>query len=209
MTLEYYHTVTCDTGQWHRSGTEVTLEYYYAVTRDTGQWQRSRKEATLEYYHTVTCDTRKWHIPGRQVTLEYYNTVTCDTGKQHIPAGLPICYLSRGYLRPLLDGFTGYFHPLFINLEGITLCSELLALHKPWLKTKTLILNVVFVILTVKCNAHGFLQSYNFLNQKIIMLENTGYIPELTAWHCYQGHMKVWRGGNRSRFFRLTHHTKF
>ena len=44
-------------------------------------------------------------------------------------------------------------------------------------------------ILTVKCHAHGFSQYYNFQNQKITMLENTGYITELTAWHIYQGHM--------------------
>ncbi|WP_419614027.1 hypothetical protein, partial [Thiolapillus sp.] len=44
-------------------------------------------------------------------------------------------------------------------------------------------------ILTVKCNAHGFSQYYNFQNQKITMLENIGYITELTAWHFYQGHM--------------------
>ena len=67
-------------------------------------------------------------------------------------------------------------------------------------------------IWTVKCNAHGFSQYYNFQNQKITMLENMGYVTELTAWHCYQGHMSstpVWRGGNRSHFFRLTYSTKF
>ena len=36
------------------------------------------------------------------------------------------------------------------------------------------------------------------------MLENMGYIIELTARHHYQGHMSVWRGGNCSHFFRLT-----
>ena len=44
------------------------------------------------------------------------------------------------------------------------------------------------------------------------MLENIGYITELTAWHFYQGHMIgtcAWRGGNRSHFFRLTHSAKF
>ena len=40
--------------------------------------------------------------------------------------------------------FKGYFHPLFINLEGITLYSKLPALYKPWVKTQNLILNVVF-----------------------------------------------------------------
>ena len=43
-------------------------------------------------------------------------------------------------------------------------------------------------ILTVKCNAHGFSQ-YSFQRQKITVLENVGFITELTAWHCYQGHM--------------------
>ena len=36
------------------------------------------------------------------------------------------------------------------------------------------------------------------------MFENMGYITELTAWHCYQGHMSgtcVWRGGKLSHFF--------
>ena len=40
--------------------------------------------------------------------------------------------------------FRGYFHPLFINLEDITLCSELPVLHKPWVKAQNLIFNVVF-----------------------------------------------------------------
>ena len=44
-------------------------------------------------------------------------------------------------------------------------------------------------ILTVKCHAHGFSQYYNSQNQEIIMLENIGYITELTAWHCYQGYV--------------------
>ena len=44
-------------------------------------------------------------------------------------------------------------------------------------------------ILTVKCNAHGFSQYYDFQNQKITMLKNIGYIPKLTAWHFYQGPM--------------------
>ena len=43
-------------------------------------------------------------------------------------------------------------------------------------------------ILTVKCNTHGFLQCDNFQNEKITVLENIGYITELTAWHFYQGH---------------------
>ena len=54
----------------------------------------------------------------------------------------------------------------------------------------------------------GFSQYDNFQNQKITMLENKGYITELTAWHCYQGHMNgthVWRGGNHSHFFWLEH----
>ena len=109
--------------------------------------------------------------------------------------------------------FTGYFHPLFSNLEGLTLCSGLLALHKPWVKTQNLILNICSIwILTVKCNEHSFSQHYNFQNQKITMLENIGYITELTAWHFYQGHMSgacVWEGGSCSHFFRLTHSAKF
>ena len=44
-------------------------------------------------------------------------------------------------------------------------------------------------ILTVTCNAQGMSQHYNFQNQKITMLENIGYITELTAWHCYQGYV--------------------
>ena len=67
-------------------------------------------------------------------------------------------------------------------------------------------------ILTVKCNAHNFSQYYNFQNQKVTMLENVGYITGLTAWRCFQGHSSgthLWRGGNCSHFFRLTHSTKF
>ena len=50
----------------------------------------------------------------------------------------------KGVPSPPFWCFRRYFHPLFINLEGITLCSELTALHKPWVKTQNLILNVVF-----------------------------------------------------------------
>ena len=121
--------------------------------------------------------------------------------------------------------FRGYFHPLFINLEGMTLCSELLALHKLWVKTQNLILNVVLgfwlyfdtashdiIIFRTRRFWHGFSQCYNFQNWKITMLEYTGYITELTAWRFYQGHMSdtcVWWGGNRSHFFRLTYSPKF
>ena len=42
-------------------------------------------------------------------------------------------------------------------------------------------------ILTVKCNAHGFLQYYNFKNQKATVLENIWYTTELTAWHLMSG----------------------
>ena len=100
--------------------------------------------------------------------------------------------------------FRGYFHPLFINLEGITLRSKLPALHKPRCEDSKYNFECSIWILTVKCNAHGFSQYYNFQDQKITMIENIGYITELTAWYCYQGHMSgtcVWRGGNRSQFF--------
>ena len=35
--------------------------------------------------------------------------------------------------------FRGCFYPLFIKLEGITLCSKLPALHRRWVKTQNLI----------------------------------------------------------------------
>ena len=62
----------------------------------------------------------------------------------HRLKGLPICYLSRREPSPPSWCFRGYFNPLFIKLEGITLCSVLLALHKPWGKSQNLILTVVF-----------------------------------------------------------------
>ena len=45
-------------------------------------------------------------------------------------SGLLICHLLRGYLQPVPDVLLGYIHLLFINLEGITQCSELTTLHK-------------------------------------------------------------------------------
>ena len=56
-------------------------------------------------------------------------------------------------------------------------------------------------ILTVKCNVYGFSQCYSFQSQKIAMLENIGYINELTAWHFYQGHMSGLRRGKPSQLF--------
>ena len=128
-------------------------------------------------------------------------------------SGPLICYLSRGVPSPPWC-FRGYFHPLFINLQGATLCSELPALHKPRVKTQNLIsFECGIWILTVKCNAHSISQYYNFQNQKITMLENTGYITEPTALHFYQGHMSygtcVWRGRNCSHLFRLTDSAEF
>ena len=38
----------------------------------------------------------------------------------------------KGVPSPLLRFFRGYFHPLFINLEGIIAGSKLLNLHKTW-----------------------------------------------------------------------------
>ena len=35
----------------------------------------------------------------------------------------------KGVPSPLPRFFSGYFHPLFINLEGITACSKLLNFH--------------------------------------------------------------------------------
>ena len=111
--------------------------------------------------------------------------------------------------------FRGYFHPFFINLEGITLmtlCSKLPDLHKPWVNTRKSHFEWGIWILTVKCNAHSFSQYYNYQNQTIIMLENRCITTKLTPWHFYQGHRSsacVWQGGNCSHFFRLTHSAKF
>ena len=58
--------------------------------------------------------------------------------RQVCMTGLPICCLSRGVPSPLSWCFRGYFRPIFINLEGITLCSEWSALHEPWVKTQIL-----------------------------------------------------------------------
>ena len=107
--------------------------------------------------------------------------------------------------------FGEYFHPIFINLKGITFfrTASLSQAMSEDLKSYFKCSSWIF---TVKCNAHGFSQYYNFQNKTITMLEDIGYIAEMTAWHLYQGDMSdacVWWGGNRFNFFRLTHGAKF
>ena len=50
----------------------------------------------------------------------------------------------KGVHAPPSGCLRGYFHPLFIHLESVTLYSELPAFHKPWMRTQNLILNVAF-----------------------------------------------------------------
>ena len=90
---------------------------------------------------------------------------------------------------PLSWCFRGYFHPLFISLEEYHSVFRAARPSQAMSEDSKSYSEWSIWILTVKCNAHCFSQYYHFQNQKIIMLENRGYITELTAWHCYQGHM--------------------
>ena len=102
--------------------------------------------------------------------------------------GSQFAIFQEGTFTPFLM-FSGYVYPLFINSEGITLCSKLPALPQAMSEDSTSYFECGIWILTVECNAHSFSQHYNFQNQKITMLENIGYITELTARHSYQDHM--------------------
>ena len=108
--------------------------------------------------------------------------------------------------------FRGYFLPPLHQLRGYHSVLKAASPSQAMSEDSKCYFECSIWILTAKCNAHGFSQYYNFQNQKITMLENIGYLSELTAWHCYQSHMSgacVWQGENRSHFFRLTHSAKF
>ena len=55
----------------------------------------------------------------KKKTAKRYDTTLLTVMEQH-----------QGSIFAIFPGDTGR-HPLFINLDGITLCSELLAVHKP------------------------------------------------------------------------------
>ena len=105
----------------------------------------------------------------------------------HVTSGLPMCYLSRGYLHPFLDVF-GIFSPPLHQLRGYHSVIQAASPSQVMSEDSKSYFECSIWILTVKCNAHGFSRYYNFQSQ-ITMLENIGYTTELTAWHFHVGHM--------------------
>ena len=103
-------------------------------------------------------------------------------------SGLPICYLSRGYLHPLLD-VLGVFSPPLHQLRGYHPVFRAASSSQAMSEDSKSYFEWSIWLLTVKCNARGFSLYSNFQNQKFTVLENIGYTIELTAWHCCQGHM--------------------
>ena len=132
------------------------------------------------------------------------------TGPNELKHRAPNLLSFKGVPSPPSWCFRGYFHPLFINLEGITVIRAASPSHVMSEGSKFYFECSVW-ILTVKRNAHGFSQYYNFQNQNITMLENIGYkwadsmalLPRSHEW-CL-----CLTRGNHSHLFRLTHSAKF
>ena len=132
------------------------------------------------------------------------NIYSCSQGSQ-------FAIFRGGTFTPFLM-FQGVFSPPLHQLRGYHSVVRAASPSQAMTKDSKYYSECSIWILTVQCNAQGLSQYCNFRNQKITMLEKIGYITELTAWHCFQGHMSgtcVWRGGNHSHFFRLTQRTKF
>ena len=99
-------------------------------------------------------------------------------------SGLPICCLSTGYPHPFLDVLGGIFSPL-LQHRGYHSVFRAANPSQAMSEDSKSNFECSLWILTAKCIAHCFSQYHNFQNQKITMLENMGYITELTAWHFY------------------------
>ena len=140
--------------------------------------------------------SRNWYIQTKTFNISRAPNLLSFKG---VPSPPSWCF--RGYFLPPLHQLGGYYSVFRAASPSQAMGED----SKSYFECS-------IWILTVKCNAHGFSQYYNFQKQKMTMLENIGYITELTALHFYQGHMSgtcVWRGENRSHFFRLMYSTKF
>ena len=72
-------------------------------------------------------------------------------------SGLPVCYLSRGYLHPLLNVYGGIFTPLH-QLRGYNSVLKAASPSQAMGEDSKSYFECSIWILTVKCNAHSFSQ---------------------------------------------------
>ena len=134
------------TGRWMWQGSASVISWnwdkYSVISNWFGQAFFSLSfslHKNLKYGSKMTHDIGTVQSKGKQHTAKVKNwdwKKKREKGRAEIRhkkfIGAPNFLSFKGVPSPLPRFFRGYFHPLFINLEGITACSKVLNFNKTW-----------------------------------------------------------------------------